>query len=201
MSETTAALVQDREAQRRSLKERLVALEARRGTGPLRADADIITGQLARLNDLLGRDIARANAFFRADVAPIICTPVREAGRKFYRATAAANGSEMIKSLGLAQAFDFGGCGGPQCTDGKQVARVSLQDPDLEPAFPHRRALYQRIKKLRRSLGLFHSRRPATSTVSSPSIVAVWALRAPLGVGLEAIPVAAGFQFAGFARR
>jgi hypothetical protein len=107
LSETTAALVQDREAQRRSLKERLVALEARRGTGPLRADADIITGQLARLNDLLGRDIARANAFFRAHVAPITCTPVREAGRKFYRATAAANGSEMIKSLGLAQAFDF----------------------------------------------------------------------------------------------
>ena len=112
VSETTAALVQDREAQRRSLKERLGALETHRGTGPLRADTDTITGQLARLNDLLARDVARANAFFRAHVAPIICAPIREGGRKFYRATAAAKGPEIIKSLGLAQAFDFGGCGG-----------------------------------------------------------------------------------------
>ena len=106
--------MQDREAQRRSLKERLVALEPRRGIGPLRADADIITGQLARLNDLLGRDIARANAFFRAHVAPITCTPVREAGRKFYRATAAANGSEMIKGPQLRGRFDVDPLRGPQ---------------------------------------------------------------------------------------
>jgi hypothetical protein len=108
-----------REAQRRSLKERLGALETRRGTGSLRADTDTITEQLARLNDLLGRDVARANAFFRAHVAPIICAPIREGGRKFYRATAAAKGPEIIKSLGLAQAFDFGGCGGPQPLAGK----------------------------------------------------------------------------------
>jgi DNA invertase Pin-like site-specific DNA recombinase len=113
VSETTAALVQDREAQRRALKERLVAQEFRRGTGPLRVDAAAITAQLARLNELLGRDVARANAYFRAHVAPIICAPVREAGRKFYRATVAAKGAEIVKSLGLApQAFDFGGCGG-----------------------------------------------------------------------------------------
>jgi len=113
VSETTAALVQDREAQRRSLKERLVALDARRGAGPLRADADTVTAYLGRLDDLLHRDIPRANAFFRAHVAPITCTSVKENGRNFYRATLAANGSEIIKSLGLApQAFDFGGCGG-----------------------------------------------------------------------------------------
>jgi len=35
----------------------------------------------------------------------------RDAGY-FYRATAAAKGPEIIKSLGLAQAFDLGGCGG-----------------------------------------------------------------------------------------
>jgi len=104
--------VEDREAQRRSLKERLGALETRRGTGPLRADADTITGQVARLNDLLGRDVARANVLFRAHVAPIECAPMREAGRKFYRATAAANGAEIVKSLRLAQAFDLVGCGG-----------------------------------------------------------------------------------------
>ena len=89
-----------------------MALEARGGTGPIRADADTITGHLARLDDLLHRDVARANAFFRAHIAPITCTPVTEEGRKFYRATVAANGAEIVKSLGLAQAFDFGGCGG-----------------------------------------------------------------------------------------
>ena len=112
VSETTAALVQDREAQRRVLKVRLAALDARRGTGPLPVDAATITAQLAKLNELLGRDVARANTFFRAHVAPIICAPIREGGRKFYRATVAAKGAEIIKSLGLAQPFDFGGCGG-----------------------------------------------------------------------------------------
>jgi DNA invertase Pin-like site-specific DNA recombinase len=112
VSETTAALVQDREAQRRSLKERLVGLEARGRTGPLRADAGTITAQLARLDDLLRTDVPRANGFFRTHVTPIICTPVKQNGRKFYRATVAASGPEIIKSLGLAQAFDFGGCGG-----------------------------------------------------------------------------------------
>jgi hypothetical protein len=112
VSETTAALVQDREAQRRSLKGRLVGLEARCRTGPFRADASTITSHVARLNDLLRRDVPRANAFFRTHVAPITCTPVREEGRSFYRATVAANGPEIIKSLGLTQAFDFGGCGG-----------------------------------------------------------------------------------------
>jgi len=91
-----------------------VALDARRGAGPIRADADTVTAHLARLDDLLRRDVPRANAFFRAHVAPITCRSVKESGRHFYRATVAANGSEIIKSLGLAQAFDFGGCGGPQ---------------------------------------------------------------------------------------
>lgn len=71
VSETTAALVQDREVQRRSLKERLVGLEARCRTGPLRADAGTITAHVARLDDLLRRDVPRANAFFRTHVAPI----------------------------------------------------------------------------------------------------------------------------------
>jgi hypothetical protein len=56
---------------------------------------------LAKLNELLGRDVARANAFFRAHLAPILCAPTREAGRKFYRTTVAAEGAEII-----------GGCGG-----------------------------------------------------------------------------------------
>ncbi len=83
------------------------------------------------VQDLLSRDVARANAFFRTRIAPIICAPVQEGGRKFYRATVAARGSEILKSLGLTQAFDFGGCGGPQPLAGKQAARVRLRNCDL----------------------------------------------------------------------
>ncbi len=57
VSETTATLVQDREAQRRTLKERLVALETRQAAGPLRVDADAITRQLTRLDELLRHDV------------------------------------------------------------------------------------------------------------------------------------------------
>jgi len=78
VSETTAALVQDPETRRRALKERPAAMDARRGTEPLPVDAATITAQLAKLNELLGRDIARAITFFRARVAPIRCAPVRE---------------------------------------------------------------------------------------------------------------------------
>ena len=97
VSETTAALVQDREAQRRSLKERSVALDARRGAGPVRADADTVAAYLARLDGLLRRDVPRANAFFRTHVGPITCTSVKENEPNFYRATVAANGSEIVK--------------------------------------------------------------------------------------------------------
>jgi hypothetical protein len=79
---------------------------------PIHADADTIARHLAKLDDLLHRDVARANAFFRTHVAPILCRPVREAGRKFYRATVAANAGGIVESLGSAQAFDFGGCRG-----------------------------------------------------------------------------------------
>jgi len=43
VSETTTALVQDRETRRRALKERLAAMDARRGIGPLPVDAATIT--------------------------------------------------------------------------------------------------------------------------------------------------------------
>jgi len=126
VSEMTAALVQDREVRRRSLKARLVALEAQNTKQPIRADADTIARRLAKLDDLLHRDVARANAFFRTHVAPIVCRPVKEAGQKFYRATVAANEGEIIKSLGLAQAFDFGGCGGPQLPLVERRLRLGL---------------------------------------------------------------------------
>jgi hypothetical protein len=43
-------------------------------------------------------------------------------------------GSERVRNdqkPGLAQTFDFGGCGGPQPLAGKQVAGLLLRDPDL----------------------------------------------------------------------
>ena len=71
-----------------------MALEARSATQPIRADADTIARHLTKLDHLLHRDVARANAFFRTHVAPIMCRPVKETGRKFYRATVAANEGE-----------------------------------------------------------------------------------------------------------
>ncbi len=82
LSETTAALVQDREAQRRSLKERLATLDARRGAGPLRAGADTVTATLARLDDLLRRDVPRANAVLPGARLADYLHAVKENGRK-----------------------------------------------------------------------------------------------------------------------
>ena len=86
-------------------RDRLAALETRGGSGPVQADAGTITTKLARLDDLLRRDVPRANAFFRAHVAPISCAPVKEEGRRFYRATVAANGPEIIKKPGVGPGF------------------------------------------------------------------------------------------------
>jgi hypothetical protein len=48
--------------------------------------------------------------------------PVEGKGRRFYRATGAAKGPEMLNRLGLAQAVDFGGCGGLQLPISNTVA-------------------------------------------------------------------------------
>src|SRR3989449_5516678 len=53
------------------------------------------------------------NAFFRQNLEPMICTPVEISQRRFYGATGAVKGAPMLESLGLAQAFDFGGCRRP----------------------------------------------------------------------------------------
>jgi transposase len=53
---------------------------------------------------------AQTGALVQLDASPM--TPVEDKGRRFYRATGAAKGAEMLNRLGLAQAVDFGGCGG-----------------------------------------------------------------------------------------
>jgi hypothetical protein len=72
---------------------------------------------LDQFRDLLKQDSARANSVFRQILEPITMTPVEESGRRFYRATGAAKGAEMLNRLGLTQAVDFVGCGGPQPLD------------------------------------------------------------------------------------
>jgi len=174
VSETTATLLKDREAQRRVLQDRLAALDTRRAAGQLRADADTITTSLARLDTLLNQDVTRANAFFRQHLAPIRCTPVEVDGKRFYRAVGEANGAAMINSLGLAQAFDFGGCGGPQPPAGEQVAGLLLRDPDLKSVLgapTHRRQRSGRRRPHPVPLSVVNTRplRPRLPPSASPS--------------------------------
>ena len=114
MGKTTAALLQDREGRRDTLHTRLRALTDRPTVSPLRASPAEIRARLQQLDDLLKQDSTRANSVFRQVLEPITMTPVEDKGRRFYRATGAAKEAEMLNRLGLAQAVDFGGCGGLQ---------------------------------------------------------------------------------------
>jgi len=62
-----------------------------------------------------GGQLSPTDRVFRQVLEPITMMPVEGKGRRFYRATGAAKGPEMLNRLGLAQAVDFGGCGGPIC--------------------------------------------------------------------------------------
>src|SRR6266852_3487913 len=134
VGKTTAALLHDREARRDALEGRLAALVNGPAVKPLRVDSAEIRARLEQLYDLLKEDSARANTVLRQILEPITMTPVEEAGQRFYRATGAAKGAEMLDRLGLIQAVDFGGCGGPQPPAGKQAARVQLRNSDLMSA-------------------------------------------------------------------
>jgi predicted amino acid-binding ACT domain protein len=120
VSETTAALVKSREAQRRELQEQLATLDERRAMALVPVDAATITGHVERLGDVLNQDSARVNGFLRQHLVAIDCMPTERDGQRFYRAVVVPNVAEMIKSLGLVQAFDFCGCGG--CISLRQAA-------------------------------------------------------------------------------
>ena len=122
MGGVPAALRQDREGRRDALDTRLRALTDRPTVSPLRVGPAEIQACLEQLDAPLKQDSTRANRVFRQVLEPITMTPVEEKGRRFYRATRAAKGAEMLNRLGLAQAVDFGGCGGPQPFAGKQAA-------------------------------------------------------------------------------
>jgi site-specific DNA recombinase len=111
IGKTTAALLQDREGRRAALDARLRALTDRPTVSPLQVGPAEIQACLEQLDALLKQDSTRANRVFRQVLEPITMTPVEDKGRRFYRATGAAKGAEMLNRLGLAQAVDFGGCG------------------------------------------------------------------------------------------
>jgi site-specific DNA recombinase len=114
VGKTTAALLQDREARCDALQARLQPLADRPAVTSLQIGPAEIRARLAQLYELLKGDSARANTVLRQILEPITMTPVEAEGQRFYRATGAAKGVEMLDRLGLAQAVDFGGCGGPQ---------------------------------------------------------------------------------------
>ena len=81
---------------------------------PLTCSSAEIRARIEKLEHLLHQDVTRANEVFREMLAPITLTPVAINGKRIYRAMGEAKGAETLERLGLAQAFDFGGCGGPQ---------------------------------------------------------------------------------------
>jgi hypothetical protein len=135
VGKTTATLLQEREARRGAVQARLRALAERPAVGPVRTSPADILARLEQLYELLKEDSARANTVLRQILEPITMTPVEEKGRRFYRATGAAKEAEMLDRLGLAQAVDFGGCGGPQPLAGEQVGQLPVRNSDLERVF------------------------------------------------------------------
>ncbi len=109
---TTARLLEEHEARRKELTERLARYESRDTAGAQPIDAESVRRVLENLQTLLAGDAVRVNAFFREHLTPIVCTPVEQNGQRFYQARGAAHGAELLKTLGLNREFDFGGCGG-----------------------------------------------------------------------------------------
>lgn len=112
VGETTAALLHERETRRKALLQQLVDIQTSHNSPLLHLDEKAITAQLNQLAEVLNQDPGRVNTFFRQHLTPITCVPVEKEKRRFYRASGASNGEEFLKTLGLAQSFTFGGCGG-----------------------------------------------------------------------------------------
>ena len=87
---TTARLLEEHEARRKELTERLARYESRDTAGAQPIDAESVRRVLENLQTLLAGDAVRVNAFFREHLTPIVCTPVEENGQRFYRARGAA---------------------------------------------------------------------------------------------------------------
>jgi site-specific DNA recombinase len=112
VGETTASLLKDREARRSMLREQLKGLQRPGDRTPDPVTVSTIRTRLEDLYRLLSEDSVRVNAFFRAHLSSIVCSPMEEGGQRFYRACGAVDGTALMVTLGLDKEFDFGGCGG-----------------------------------------------------------------------------------------
>jgi len=81
-------------------------------TQTLSVDGQTICQKIKELDRLLNTDSTRVNAFFRKHLSPIVCTPEKENGQRFYRARGATRGQELLGFFGIETPFAFGGCGG-----------------------------------------------------------------------------------------
>ena len=131
--ETTAKLLREYETRKEDLCAKLVRYEAGCAPRPDPLDTESVGVALKNLQGLFARDPVRVNAFFREHLTPIICTPVEKDGQRFYRARGAAHGGELLKTLGLFQEVDFGGCGGaqPHESQGGRASRLVTRAPSL----------------------------------------------------------------------
>jgi len=112
---------------------KLVRYEAGCAPRPDPLDTESVGVALKNLQGLFARDPVRVNAFFREHLTPIICTPVEKDGQRSCRARGAAHGGELLKTLGLFQEVDFGGCGGaqPHESQGGRASRLVTRAPSL----------------------------------------------------------------------
>ena len=88
------------------------AVSVQRLTQALCVDTATVEAKIDELQGLLNTDPIRVNAFFRKHLSPIVCTPIKENGQRFYRARGAGRGDELLTLLGLESPYDFRGCGG-----------------------------------------------------------------------------------------
>jgi len=111
VGETTGELLKNYEGKRKALQAKL-ALPSQNAKQPLRINSTIIKTKLKGLHALLNTDPPRVNTFLRKHLAPIVCTPKKENGQRFYRARGVAREDQLLTFLGIETSFDFRGCGG-----------------------------------------------------------------------------------------
>ena len=68
------------------LRQRLAVVRRRPAAGLVTSNPTEIRLRLAKLENLLHQDVARANAVLREMLTPITLTPVAGNGKRFYRA-------------------------------------------------------------------------------------------------------------------
>ena len=111
VGETTKEMLEKYEGKRKDLQAQLSQASPKL-TQTLSVDGQTICRKIKELDRLLNTDSTRVNAFFRKHLSPIVCTPEKENGQRFYRARGAARDQELLALFGIETPFAFRGCGG-----------------------------------------------------------------------------------------